>query len=98
MTSAAGTESTGMTPVATGMLVGARTAASSIGRLPDRHSVENPRLSTRRASSATTAGSSGYGLLPARPLGPRVVMRCTLGPQQDLRATRDQRSPPERTP
>ena len=61
MTSAAGTESTGMMPVATGILAVARTAASSIGRLPDRHNVENPKLSTRWASSATTAASSVYG-------------------------------------
>src|SRR6202011_2084620 len=89
MTSAAGTESTGMMPVATGMLAVARTAASSIGRLPDRHSVEKPRLSTRRASSATTAASSVYGLLLARPIGPRVVtMRSKLGPQRDFRPRR----------
>src|SRR5215203_6264277 len=98
MTSATGTESTGMMPVATGMVVVARTAASSIGRLPDLHSVENPRPSTRWASSATTAASSVYGLLLARPIGPRLIMRSTLGPQRRFRSRRDQRWPPERTP
>ena len=63
-----------MMPVATGKVLVARTATSSIGRLPDRHSVENPRLSACRASSATTAASSVYGLLLARPIGPSVVM------------------------
>jgi hypothetical protein len=50
-----------MMPVATGMWSVARTAASSIGRFPDRHSVEKPRLSIRCASSATTVASSVYG-------------------------------------
>lgn len=39
MTSAGGTEDTGMMPVATGIVVVARTAAVSIGRFPERHSV-----------------------------------------------------------
>ena len=62
----------------------ARTAASSIGRLPDRHSVENPRLSACRASSATTAASSVYGLLLARPIGPSVIMQVDARTSTEL--------------